>query len=144
MGSLGGGFSPAVHSVALELYSRKGGKETGKLFGALSVLHALGSQIIGPIIFGFTYIQTVAVFPPAVFYLSAGIITVSFVLMSLVRIPRGAVEEVTSDAEEEIASAHPPAREETLINLESEHVEQETNNGQISKAIPVDSSLIDI
>lgn len=43
MGSLGGGFSPAVHSVALELYSRRGEKETGKLFGALSVLQALGS-----------------------------------------------------------------------------------------------------
>jgi hypothetical protein len=43
MGSMGGGFSPAVHSVALELYSRRGEKETGKLFGALSVLQALGS-----------------------------------------------------------------------------------------------------
>jgi hypothetical protein len=72
-----------------------------------------------------------------------GIITVSFVLMSLVRIPRGAIEEVTGDAEEEIASSHPPAHEETLINLESGRV---ANNGQISKApaIPADSSLIDI
>jgi hypothetical protein len=71
-----------------------------------------------------------------------GIITVSFVLMSLVRIPRGGVEEVTSDAEEEIASSHPPAREGMLI----EHVELEANNGQISKApaIPADSPLIDI
>jgi len=75
-----------------------------------------------------------------------GIVTVSFVLMSLVRIPRGGVEEVTSDAEEEIASSHPPAHEETLINLESERVEPEANNGQISKApaIPADSSLINI
>jgi MFS family permease len=43
MGSLGGGFFPATQSVALELYSRRGEKETGRLFGALSVLQALGS-----------------------------------------------------------------------------------------------------
>jgi hypothetical protein len=63
--------------------------------------------------------------------------------MSLVRITKGAVE-VTGDAEEEIASAHPPAREETLINLECERVEPEENSGRISKAIPADTSLIDI
>jgi hypothetical protein len=41
LGSFGSGFSPAVQSVALQLYSRKGGKESGRLFGALSVVHAL-------------------------------------------------------------------------------------------------------
>jgi hypothetical protein len=109
-----------------------------------SLLNAFrSSQIIGPTVFSFTYIKTVAVFPPAIFFLSAGIVTVSFVLMSLVRITKGAVE-VTGDAEEEIASAHPPAREETLINLECERVEPEENSGRISKAIPADTSLIDI
>lgn len=45
LSSLGAGFSPAVQSVALELYSRRGETETGKLFGALSVANALGSVI---------------------------------------------------------------------------------------------------
>lgn len=45
LGSLGSGFSPAVQSAALELYTRKFGKngsvESGKLFGAMSVLQAV-------------------------------------------------------------------------------------------------------
>jgi hypothetical protein len=35
------GFSPALHGVALELYSKRGGKENGKLFGALDVINTL-------------------------------------------------------------------------------------------------------
>jgi hypothetical protein len=41
VGSLSGGFSPAVQSVMLALYTRRGGTETGKLFGALGVVQAL-------------------------------------------------------------------------------------------------------
>lgn len=42
LGAFGTGFSPALHSVALELYARRGGgTESGKLFGALSVIQAL-------------------------------------------------------------------------------------------------------
>ena len=41
VGSMGSGFSPAVQSVALGLYRRRGGTESGKLFGALSVVQAL-------------------------------------------------------------------------------------------------------
>lgn len=41
LASLGTGFGPAVQAVALELYSRRGETETGKLFGALSVVNAL-------------------------------------------------------------------------------------------------------
>ena len=40
-GSLGAGFNPAVQSVALGLYKKRGGTESGKLFGALSVVQAL-------------------------------------------------------------------------------------------------------
>ena len=40
-GSMGAGFNPAVQSVALGLYRRRGGTENGKLFGALSVVQAL-------------------------------------------------------------------------------------------------------
>ena len=41
-GSLGAGFTPAVQSLALGIYAGRGGEETGKLFGGLSVVHALG------------------------------------------------------------------------------------------------------
>lgn len=45
LGSFGAGLQPAVHSVALELYTRKIRKgaplETGKLFGALSVVQSV-------------------------------------------------------------------------------------------------------
>ena len=41
LGACGAGFAPAVQSVALTLYSRRGGTEIGRLFGALSVLQAL-------------------------------------------------------------------------------------------------------
>lgn len=43
--SWGGGFNPAVQALALELYARRHAKreeaETGKLFGALSVIQAM-------------------------------------------------------------------------------------------------------
>lgn len=42
MGSLGSGFTPALQSLALGIYAGRGGGETGKLFGALSVVQALG------------------------------------------------------------------------------------------------------
>ena len=41
MGSFGTGFSPTIQSVALAMYMRKGGTESGRLFGALSVVQAL-------------------------------------------------------------------------------------------------------
>jgi len=42
MNSVGMAFSPAVQSVAMALYVQQGNKESGRLFGALSVLQALG------------------------------------------------------------------------------------------------------
>jgi hypothetical protein len=42
LGSLGAAFTPAVQSLALGIYTRRGGEGTGKLFGALSVVQALG------------------------------------------------------------------------------------------------------
>lgn len=39
--AFGAGFSPAVQSVALGLYTLRGGTESGKLFGAMSVMSSL-------------------------------------------------------------------------------------------------------
>ena len=39
--AMGMGFSPAAQSVALALYTKRGGVEIGKLFGALSLIQAI-------------------------------------------------------------------------------------------------------
>ncbi|KAJ6623481.1 hypothetical protein B0H10DRAFT_2162474 [Mycena sp. CBHHK59/15] len=81
-------FASTGFSVALELYSGKGGLdgtvESGKLFGALSVVQALCSQILGPSIYGLVYVKTVATFPKAIFFVSIGSVVVSFICLSLV------------------------------------------------------------
>lgn len=41
IGSFGAGVNPAMQSVAMLLYTRAGGIESGALFGALSVVNAL-------------------------------------------------------------------------------------------------------
>lgn len=41
LGALGVGFNPAAQSVALALYARRGGMETGRLFGAISLIQAI-------------------------------------------------------------------------------------------------------
>lgn len=43
LSSLGMGFNPAMHSVTSALYARQGGTESGRLFGAMSVIQALWS-----------------------------------------------------------------------------------------------------
>ena len=146
LGSLGAGLFPALQSVALELYSRRGGKESGRLFGALSVLQALGSvvflflslehhdatrqlimylirssQIIGPAVFGFTYISSVAVLPAAIFYLCTGIALVALVLLGLIHILKHLVpEEVIDDVEDQAVNTLPAVREGTLVDIEPE------------------------
>lgn len=83
--ALGSGVSPAAQSLALEAFTAQGGHESGRLFGALSVIQALSSQIVGPALFGFVYMATVASIPSAIFGLSALFLTVSFVFSCLVR-----------------------------------------------------------
>jgi hypothetical protein len=45
LGSLAAGFTPAVQSLALGIYAGRGGEETGKLFGGLSVVQILGYDL---------------------------------------------------------------------------------------------------
>ncbi|KAI0647308.1 major facilitator superfamily domain-containing protein [Trametes meyenii] len=119
LGSLGMGFGPAIQSVALTLYSRRGGKDTGKLFGALSVVQALSAQIFGPFIYGVTYAKTVATFPKAVFFVGAGAVITSCILLAFVRLPKDAPPPLDMDVEEQLQSPAAPThpdREETLVD----------------------------
>lgn len=54
--------------------------EPGKLLGALAVLQAVGSTILGPVLFGLVYSATVASFPRTIFVVAAGLILLSIVL----------------------------------------------------------------
>jgi len=86
---------PAVQSLALLIYARRGGEGTGKLFGALSVVQALGGSILSPMLFGLTYSRTVATFPQAMFIVGASAVALALLCTLLVRLPKdGAAESV--------------------------------------------------
>ncbi|KAF8520540.1 major facilitator superfamily domain-containing protein [Gautieria morchelliformis] len=96
----GAGMQPAVQSVALctlhlrditegkEIADGKGGGEVGKLFGAFSVMQAVASMILGPLLFGAVYSLTVATYPKAIFMVGAGVMLVSMTVLLLIRPPR--------------------------------------------------------
>ncbi len=90
---------PAVQSLALcilhartliaggEVSEGKGGDGVGKLFGAFAVIQATGQMILGPMMFGLIYSETVATFPKTIFVVAAGILLFALVCMMLVRNP---------------------------------------------------------
>ncbi|KAI6006691.1 hypothetical protein F5J12DRAFT_892867 [Pisolithus orientalis] len=107
VGAMSVAFSPTIQALALEVYhsernngtaARGGQGGTGKLFGALSVLQALGSQIIAPAVYGFIYSRTVATFPQAIMLVTASCFAVALVLLAFVRVPASAQGPL--DAEE--------------------------------------------
>ncbi|KAI0248117.1 major facilitator superfamily domain-containing protein [Lactifluus subvellereus] len=107
LGALAAGYSPTMNSLSLELYTRRGGapSEAGRLFGAMSVIQALGSQIVGPLLFGVVYIKTVATFPEAIFYVLIIVVLLSLFFLFLVKIPpdRGAVDAAVEAQEAAVA-----------------------------------------
>jgi len=107
LGSASAGVMPAAQSFALStLQGRKlaenertarlhGNTDTtteqdvapdsGKLFGAIAVLQAISQTILGPIIFGVIYSNTVASFPKAIFAVAGVLVLVAIVLTIFVR-----------------------------------------------------------
>ena len=112
LGSLAAGFTPAVQSLALGIYAGRGGEETGKLFGALSVVQALGcvlslvrfryvsltwscsGSIISPMLFGFTFSRTVATFPQAMFVVGASAVALALLCTLFIRLHKGGADKV--------------------------------------------------
>ena len=116
LGALATGYSPTTQSLSLELYTRRGGlpSEAGRLFGAVSVIQAVGcaplnvyckagrdidcvlcrNQVVGPSLFGIIYIKTVSTFPETIFYVCAALVLLSLFFLFLVRIPpyRGIID----------------------------------------------------
>ncbi|CAE6432154.1 unnamed protein product [Rhizoctonia solani] len=109
--SFGGGYPPAIQSLALALTQTSKAQDaatvsltsdeprfegtsidtaapddTGRLLGAMSVVYALCSQIFGPSIFGALFVATVGSTPRSIFWLSAilnGLALGSLLLVSL-------------------------------------------------------------
>lgn len=119
--ALSTGVRPALQSIALAVYSSQGGKESGRLFGALTVLQALGTSVFGPGLLGFAYWHTVGWLSQALFFVAAGTSAIGFLLLQFVRLPdqddTRDGEESVDDEENEIRASSP--REEMLIDAAS-------------------------
>lgn len=85
--TLGAGTSPALNSLALALLPDK--SATGRLFGALSVIHALGSSLLGPIVFGELFATTVGIYAPTVFAVAAFLPAIGLLALTFVKLDRG-------------------------------------------------------
>jgi hypothetical protein len=68
----------------------------GRVYGAMSVLQALCSQILGPEIYGWTFFATIQAWPKGIFWLSAGMLGVAFVGMMLIRLVDPRAEDAES------------------------------------------------
>jgi hypothetical protein len=91
--------------------------------------------------FGFIYTRTVAIFPSAIFFLSASLGVVSFTLVSLVRLPEVFPGDNVEDA---VAGTLPMAPDETLSDLADETHTPAANTDHAPKITPPNNALVDI
>ncbi|KAH8106785.1 major facilitator superfamily domain-containing protein [Cristinia sonorae] len=98
------GRAPTSQSVSLALYAQRGGTESGKLLGALGVLQIISSQILGPALFGTTFVKTIATNPAAIFFVSALLVGISLTLLLCIRVPE-TVQDVEEPLDAEESSA---------------------------------------
>ncbi|KAE8233537.1 hypothetical protein CF326_g1424 [Tilletia indica] len=84
MTSLGGGGNAAMSSLALALLQNPA--DAGKLFSAWSVLSAIATSVLGPLMFTNLFVATVDSFPGAIFVLGVVMFFITFVLLSFVKV----------------------------------------------------------
>lgn len=99
------------------------------------------SQIIGPAIFGFTYIKTVRAFPPAIFFLSTTGAFVSLILLSFVRLPKESCtrDELMDEAEDQASSTLPrPTATEALVASNNDAADTRIDNDSSTNGPLVD------
>ncbi|KAJ7773324.1 major facilitator superfamily domain-containing protein [Mycena metata] len=87
LSSFTSGGNPALHSLgAVSLHALGFGSETGRLFGAVGVLSAIG-HIISPSIFAVTYSLTLSgPFPRTIFYVAASLLIAGVILLTRIRV----------------------------------------------------------
>jgi hypothetical protein len=97
IGSFGGGFSPSLQALAIELFNHRetivhgderAGENYGQLFGALGVIQALCSQMLGPVLFGTIFVNTIKVYPKGIFVTGGVIVVAGLIFLSLIRVTR--------------------------------------------------------
>lgn len=101
----GAGLMPAVNSLALCIMQSRGETDTGKMFGAFSLLQAIGQAVAGvrsshscsftlprltdfrtkQMIFAVIYSKTVATYPKAIFVVAGSMVLASIVVLLLLR-----------------------------------------------------------
>ncbi|ORX39460.1 major facilitator superfamily domain-containing protein [Kockovaella imperatae] len=82
--TLGSATGPALNSLALSLIPSQA--EAGRLFGAISVISAVGATLISPLIFGNLFAVTVGWYAPTIFVLCAFIMGCAQLCISLIRL----------------------------------------------------------
>ncbi|BEJ15357.1 hypothetical protein CspHIS471_0411240 [Cutaneotrichosporon sp. HIS471] len=84
--TLGTPAAPVANSLALSFLPNK--HDVGRLFGAMGVLHAIGTNLVAPIVFFSVYSATVATYAPTIFLVAASFMVVGQVTVWIVRTPR--------------------------------------------------------
>ncbi|KAG9092969.1 hypothetical protein FRC07_011558 [Ceratobasidium sp. 392] len=84
LSAFGGGASPAMQSLALGILGPNQA-DTGRLFGALSMLSSIASTVLSPMVFGSIYSLSVAMFPKAIFVVATAVLTIALLLLALVQ-----------------------------------------------------------
>jgi MFS family permease len=92
LATFGSASNPTSNSLALSLLPSS--NEAGRLFGGLAVLHALGSTIISPLLYGTVFAATVGTYAPTIFIIASCMLGAAWILFALVRL-----EKKTDDAE---------------------------------------------
>lgn len=84
--TLGSCTAAAQASLALNLVDSA--RQAGRLFGAMSVLTAMSSTFLGPLVFSLVYANTISVYAPAIFVVAVGMLIISQVMLAFVRLPK--------------------------------------------------------
>ena len=92
--TLGSATGPALNSLSLSLIPSQA--EAGRLFGAISVVSAIGATLISPLIFGNLFALTVGWYAPTIFVLCAFIMGCAQICISLIKL-EGPDEQLSAE-----------------------------------------------
>lgn len=101
--SLGSGASPTLQSLAL---AHSTPRDSGRLFASFSVVQSLSAQVIGPVVFGTTFINTVGKgkWTGSVFWLAGALCAISWICVSSLRLRRVHVKPLNEREDEDAGS----------------------------------------
>ncbi|KAK8853429.1 hypothetical protein IAR55_004135 [Kwoniella newhampshirensis] len=77
-------IGPAANSLALALIPDA--SQSGRLFGALAVIQAMGTAMVSPVLFGTLFAATVGIYAPAIFAMASVMVLLSLLCYSCVRL----------------------------------------------------------